>query len=66
MKRLAVTILCWLALGHTLYAQLDKARYMPLHRTASGHYAFSTLLNDKVMSQVMIESGIYAAIIDSA
>lgn len=39
---------------------------MPLHRTASGHYAFHTLVNDKVMSRVMIESGIYAAVVDSA
>ena len=39
---------------------------MPLHRTASGHYAFHTIANDKVMCQIMIESGIYAAIIDSA
>ena len=66
MKRLAAIALCWLFIGHLLYAQIDKAHYMPLHRTASGHYAFYTLLNDKVMGHVMIESGIYAAVVDSA
>ncbi len=66
MRRLAVLALCWLSISCTLCAQTDQARYMPLHRTSSGHYAFYTLLGDKVMSQVMIESGIYTAVIDSA
>lgn len=55
-----------LIIGSTLHAQSYKAQYMPLQRTQSGHYAFFTLLNDKVMGEVMIESGIYTAIIDSA
>ncbi len=66
MKRLIAFTLCWLAVASASYAQIDRARYMPLHRTASGHYAFYALVNDKVMTRVMIESGIYAAVVDSA
>lgn len=66
MKRFIVIVYCCFLIGHALYAQIYQANYMPLYRTASGHYAFHTLINDKVMGQVMIESGIYAAIVDSA
>ena len=66
MKRFVAATLCWLVIGGALYAQIDRARYMSLHRTESGHYAFYALANDRVMCQVMIESGIYAAVIDSA
>lgn len=66
MKRFVAILFCSVFIGNSLYAQVNQARYMPLYSTASGHYAFHTLINDKVMSQVMIESGIYAAVIDSA
>ena len=66
MKRLVSIALCLFFTVRSSHAQIDQAQYMPLHPTTSGHYAFYALLNDKVMTRVMIESGIYAAVVDSA
>lgn len=63
-KRLILILFC--CLSNMLWAQVDPVGGMRLYRTRSGHYAFHTLLNDRVLSSVMIESGIHAALIDSA
>lgn len=65
-RRIFLTLFCWCCLSNMLWAQVDPAGGMRLYRTRSGHYAFHTLLNDRVLSSVMIESGIHAALIDSA
>ena len=65
-KRALLTLFCWCSLSNILCAQIAPANSMRLYRTQSGHYAFHTLLNDRVLSSVMIESGIHAALIDSA
>ena len=65
-KRTLLTLFCWCSLSNILCAQIAPANSMRLYRTQSGHYAFHTLLNDRVLSSVMIESGIHAALIDSA
>ncbi|MBR5147931.1 MAG: hypothetical protein IKV15_01880 [Bacteroidaceae bacterium] len=63
-KRLILILFC--CLSNMLWAQVDPVGGIRLYRTRSGHYAFHTLLNDRVLSSVMIESGIHAALIDSA
>ena len=63
-KRLILILFC--CLSNMLWAQVNPVSGMRLYRTRSGHYAFHTLLNDRVLSSVMIESGIHAALIDSA
>ena len=65
-KRFIFTFFCWCLLCNMLWAQVTPTGGMQLYRTQSGHYAFHTLLNDRVLSSVMIESGIHAALIDSA
>lgn len=65
-KRFIFTLFCWCLLCNMLWAQVTPTGGMQLYRTQSGHYAFHTLLNDRVLSSVMIESGIHAALIDSA
>lgn len=47
-------------------AQTTLSTSLHLQRTRSGHYAFNTLVGGKVLASVMIESGIHAALIDSA
>lgn len=66
MKRRLFATFCFLACLHAIYAQSSHSSSLHLHRTRSGHYAFSTLLNGKVLTSVMIESGIHAALVDSA
>ena len=65
-KRFIFTLFCWCLVCNMLWAQVTPTGGMQLYRTQSGHYAFHTLLNDRVLSSVMIESGIHAALIDSA
>ena len=47
-------------------AQLPSPTSLHLQRTRSGHYAFNTLVGGRALASVMIESGIHAALIDSA
>lgn len=65
MRRAIITITCWITILCFAHAQTAASK-MHLRRTQSGHYAFSTLLNDRVMTSVMIESGMHIALIDSA
>lgn len=66
MKQRLLTIICCLVFAHTLFAQTSHSTSLHLYRTQSGHYAFNTLINDKVLASVMIESGIHAALVDSS
>lgn len=65
MRKTLATILCSMAICIAAQAQ-HPAGTMRLSKTSSGHYAFSALLNNKVLASVMIESGIHAMLIDSA
>lgn len=65
-KKLFSTILCCMLyyIAPAQYAVSPGA--MRLSKTQSGHYAFNTLCNHKLLTSVMIESGIHAALIDSS
>lgn len=66
MRKKLTTILYCIAICCAAQAQHPQSGTMRLSRTSSGHYAFSALLNNKVLASVMIESGIHAMLIDSA
>ena len=65
-RKLFYTVLC------CMLCYVASAQYavspgtMRLSKTKSGHYAFNTLCNHKLLTSVMIESGIHAALIDSS
>ena len=66
MKRRLLAIFFVLTGLLAISAQTNHSASLHLYRTHSGHYAFNTLLNGKVLTSVMIESGIHAALVDSA
>lgn len=65
MRRVLTTLLCC-TIYFMVHAQVVGYESLQLTRTKSGHYAFHTMLNQKIPTSVLIESGISKALIDSA